>query len=63
MPLSAPADREPLHACDLIMRGYRRADGLYDIEGHLTDTKTAGFESMDAAASSPASRCTACGCA
>lgn len=47
MPLSAPADREPLHARDLIMRGYRRADGLYDIEGHLTDTKTAGFESMD----------------
>jgi len=29
------------------MRGYRRADGLYDIEGHLIDTKTAGFDSMD----------------
>ena len=47
MPLSAPADRELLHARDLIMRGYRRADGLYDIEGHLTDTKTAGFQSLD----------------
>ncbi len=25
------------------MRGYRRADGLWDIEAHLTDTKTYGF--------------------
>jgi hypothetical protein len=25
------------------LRGYRRADGLWDIEGHLTDTKTYGF--------------------
>jgi hypothetical protein len=43
MALSPPAEREPLHrrACDI--RGYRRADGLWDIEGRLTDTKTYAF--------------------
>ncbi|HET7884482.1 MAG TPA: DUF2889 domain-containing protein [Acetobacteraceae bacterium] len=40
MPLSAPADRELLHSRDIILRGYRRADGLYDIEAQLTDSKT-----------------------
>jgi hypothetical protein len=48
MPIPAPSvEREPLHARDLIMRGYRRADGLYDIEGQLIDTKSEPFESMD----------------
>ena len=40
MPLSAPAERELLHSRDITLRGYRRADGLFDIEAHLTDTKT-----------------------
>lgn len=39
MPLSPPADREPLHTRKIIIEGYRRADGLYDLEAHLTDTK------------------------
>jgi len=43
MPLSPPVDREHLHTRHYDMRGYRRADGLWDIEGHLTDTKTYGF--------------------
>lgn len=44
MPLSPPAAREPIHHRRIDCRGYRRADGLWDIEGHLTDTKNYAFE-------------------
>lgn len=44
MPLSPPAEREHLHTRSIEMRGFRRADGLWDIEGHLTDVKTYGFD-------------------
>lgn len=47
MPLSEPAEREPLHLRDIQLRGYRRADGLYDVEARLTDTKTYGFGNHD----------------
>jgi hypothetical protein len=47
MPLSAPEERELLHNRDILLRGYRRADGLFDIEAHLTDTKTYGFQNID----------------
>lgn len=47
MPLSEPQDRELLHLRDIALRGYRRADGLFDIEAHLTDTETYGFPSED----------------
>ncbi|MBW6398528.1 DUF2889 domain-containing protein [Roseomonas sp. HJA6] len=47
MPLSAPADREPMHRRQIDMHGYRRADGLFDIEGHLLDTKSYGFENEE----------------
>ncbi|HEY1936203.1 MAG TPA: DUF2889 domain-containing protein [Acetobacteraceae bacterium] len=47
MPLPAPADRELLHSRDIQIRGYRRADGLYDIEAELADTKSYGFGSHD----------------
>jgi hypothetical protein len=40
MPLSDPAPREPLHTRQIECRGYRRADGLWDIEGHLIDVKS-----------------------
>ena len=43
MPLSAPAPREPLHARHVECRGYRRDDGLWEVEGHLTDVKTYAF--------------------
>ena len=43
MPLSEPAERELLHARDIQVRGYRRADGLFDIEAEITDTKAYGF--------------------
>lgn len=43
MPLPAPADREHIHTRDIDCRGYRRADGMWDVEGHLTDVKTYPF--------------------
>jgi hypothetical protein len=42
-PLSAPVEREHLHTRRYEFHGYRRADGLWDIEGNMTDTKTYGF--------------------
>lgn len=47
MPLSDPQNRELLHLRDIALRGYRRLDGLFDIEAHLTDTKTYGFANED----------------
>jgi hypothetical protein len=47
MPLSAPAERKLLHRRDIELRGYERADGLFDIEAHLVDTKTNGFANED----------------
>lgn len=45
MPLPPPAPREALHERRIECTGYRREDGLWDIEGHLVDTKTYDFES------------------
>lgn len=47
MPLSPPQQRELLHSRDIVLRGYQRADGLYDIEAQLTDTKSYGFGNHD----------------
>ena len=47
MPLSPPEERELLHSRDIVLRGYRRADGLYDIEAQLTDTKSYGSANRD----------------
>jgi hypothetical protein len=47
MPLSEPAARELLHARDIEIRGYRREDGLYDIEAQLADAKSYGFSNQD----------------
>ncbi len=44
MPLSAPiAEREHLHDRRYEFQGFRRADGLWDIEGRMTDSKTYSF--------------------
>jgi Protein of unknown function (DUF2889) len=43
MPLSPAVPREHIHTRTVECRGYRRADGLWDIEGHLTDVKTYPF--------------------
>jgi hypothetical protein len=36
--------REPLHRRSIEIHGYKRADGLFDIEGHLVDTKPIDFK-------------------
>jgi hypothetical protein len=41
MPLSAPAPRKLVHTRAIECKGYEREDGLWDIEAHLVDTKTA----------------------
>jgi hypothetical protein len=35
--------RKEVHTRTITLRGYQREDGLYDIEAHLTDTKTYSF--------------------
>ncbi len=45
MPLSEPQAREKLHTRTIVINGYRREDGLFDIEAQLTDTKASGFPS------------------
>lgn len=39
MPLPPVTGREPLHTRRIECRGYRREDGLWDIDGHLLDTR------------------------
>ncbi|SFG33168.1 DUF2889 domain-containing protein [Neptunomonas qingdaonensis] len=39
MPLSPAANRILQHTRTVICKGYRREDGLWDIEGHLVDVK------------------------
>lgn len=40
MPLPNPAPRKLMHTRAIECCGYERDDGLWDIEAHLTDTKT-----------------------
>jgi len=47
MPLSKPLGRELLHQRDITIRGYRRADGRFDIEAHLVDSKSYSFSTED----------------
>ena len=47
MPLSEPQERELLHLRDIALRGFQRADGMFDVEARLTDTKTYGFSNED----------------
>ena len=41
MPLPEPAPRKLVHTRAIECKGYEREDGLWDIEAHLVDTKTA----------------------
>ena len=44
MPLTdTVVDREPIHTRAIECRSFRRSDGLWDIEGHLTDVKAYPF--------------------
>ncbi|HLF58593.1 MAG TPA: DUF2889 domain-containing protein [Alphaproteobacteria bacterium] len=47
MTLTTPAPREALHDRHIGCRGFRRADGLWDIEAHLVDTKTYAFPNTE----------------
>lgn len=44
MPLSPAAEREHIHTRSYDIRGYRRGDGLWDIEARMTDVKSYGFK-------------------
>ena len=49
MPLSPPVPREKLHTRTIVIEGYQREDGLFDIEASLADTKTYAFANEDRA--------------
>ena len=40
MPLPPSIEREELHLRRIELRGYRRADALYEVEARITDTKS-----------------------
>ncbi|MFT5540588.1 MAG: hypothetical protein ACI82H_002121 [Alphaproteobacteria bacterium] len=44
MSLSEPSQRKRLHKRVITLEGYQRDDGLWDIEGHLVDTKDYDFD-------------------
>lgn len=47
MPLSKASPRHHIHTREITCRGFKRDDGMWDIEGRLTDTKTYSFDSSD----------------
>jgi hypothetical protein len=47
MPLSDPAPRALQHIRRLELKAYERQDGLWDIEGHITDYKTEDYDMLD----------------
>ena len=47
MPLSEPVKRRHLHTRTIVVEGFAREDGLWDIEGRMTDAKTYGFPNRD----------------
>jgi len=47
MPLTPPVSRRLLHQRTVQCQGYQRDDGLWDIEGRMTDIKTYAFPNED----------------
>lgn len=43
MPLSPSTPRTPLHNRTITCNGYQRSDGLWEVEGHLTDSRAYEF--------------------
>lgn len=43
MPLPPPVERQALHRRQIDLQGFRRNDGLYDIEARMVDTKADAF--------------------
>ena len=46
-PAPEPAERELIHTREVVTRGYLRADGLWDLEGELRDTKSYAYRNGD----------------
>jgi hypothetical protein len=46
--------REELHFRQIDMRGYRRSDGLFEVQGTVTDRKPYDLEALDGGRSTPA---------
>jgi hypothetical protein len=61
MPLSSPQPREHFHTRTIDCKGYRRDDGLWDIEGHLEDNKSYGYENNQRGQLQPYENTTTCG--
>ena len=47
MPLSEPVARRHLHTRTVVIEGFAREDGLWDLEGRMTDAKTYAFPNQD----------------
>ena len=47
MTISKPVPRDLIHTRTIQCAGYKRKDGLWDIDGFMTDTKTYTFNSVD----------------
>lgn len=47
MPLPSPVNRSLKHTRRVICEGFKREDGLWDIEAHLIDTKTFNMDYKD----------------
>jgi hypothetical protein len=56
MPLSPAPARRLLHQRDIVLCGYEREDGLFDIEAELADTKTYAFSTEDRGELQPGER-------
>lgn len=44
MPLPTSTARKELHTRQITCTGYKRDDGLWDVDAHITDTKTYAFD-------------------
>lgn len=53
MPLSPPAPRAPIHNRTIVCGGFRREDGLWDLEGRLVDSKSYKFGNVWRSAINP----------
>ena len=54
MPLAPTVEREEIHTRHITMRAFRRADGLFDIEGRVEDSKPVPFMAPLATVEKPA---------
>ena len=63
MALPTPAPRKLSHTRQVMLHGYQREDGLWDIEAHMRDTKPFAFEVPEKFNGAPTSRFTTCKCA